>query len=103
MNERGRAAADYFKGHGLGNDYLVFEAGSGWPLTPEAIRAVCDRWRGVGSDGIVVVESFARTGLWRSDGSSAGTVQLLEWEGSAVDSYELPDPFGRDEIYHQIP
>ncbi|MEX0980268.1 MAG: diaminopimelate epimerase [Gemmatimonadota bacterium] len=70
------AGADYFKGHGLGNDYLVFEGASeaasglasvaagdpapnplsnrAWTLTPSAIGRVCDRWRGVGSDGIVV-------------------------------------------------
>lgn len=55
MSERGRAGAVYYMGHGLGNDYLVFEAGGEWPLSPEAIEAVCDRRRGVGSDGIVLV------------------------------------------------
>ncbi|MFG1690963.1 hypothetical protein ACGF5M_02205, partial [Gemmatimonadota bacterium] len=55
MSERGWAGAAYYKGHGLGNDYLVFEKGSAWPLSSGAIEAVCDRWRGVGSDGIVVV------------------------------------------------
>jgi len=45
----------FYKGHGLGNDYLVFEEAVGWTATPENIRAVCDRQRGVGSDGIVVL------------------------------------------------
>jgi len=45
----------FFKGHGHGNDYLVFEEGCGWPVTSETVEAVCDRWRGVGGDGIVVV------------------------------------------------
>ncbi len=49
------AAPGYFKAHGLGNDYLVFEAGTAWRMGPDAIRAVCHRWRGVGSDGIVLV------------------------------------------------
>lgn len=51
-------STDWFLAHGLGNDYLVFhEARSGaegWPGTPAAIAAVCHRWKGVGSDGIVV-------------------------------------------------
>ena len=47
----------FFKAHGHGNDYLVFEEGPGAPLTPRLIRAVCDRHRGPGGDGIVVVES----------------------------------------------
>ena len=45
----------FYKGHGLGNDYLVFEAGKDWHATPENVRRVCDRHRGMGSDGIVAV------------------------------------------------
>lgn len=45
----------FYKGHGLGNDYLVFEAGDDWPATAENVRRVCHPHRGVGSDGIVVV------------------------------------------------
>ncbi len=50
-----------FRGHGLGNDYLVFEApepeahGAGLLLTPANVRAICHRTRGLGSDGIVVL------------------------------------------------
>ena len=47
----------FFKAHGHGNDYLVFEEGPGAPLTPELVRMICDRRRGPGGDGIVVVES----------------------------------------------
>ena len=50
-----RARSAFFKGHGLGNDYLVFEAGDDWMLDPKSINAVCDRWRGPGSDGIVLL------------------------------------------------
>lgn len=39
-----------FRSHGLGNDYLVLEAGT---LTPALVRAVCHRNVGVGSDGIL--------------------------------------------------
>ena len=37
--------------HGLGNDYLVMEG----PQAPSTamVRALCDRHRGVGSDGIL--------------------------------------------------
>ena len=47
----------FFKAHGHGNDYLVFEEGPGLSLMPELIRRICDRWRGPGADGLVVVES----------------------------------------------
>ena len=45
----------FFKAHGLGNDYLVFDEGPGLLLDPDAIRRICRRRRGVGADGIVVV------------------------------------------------
>jgi len=34
---------------------MVLEAGSDWGMRPSSIMAVCDRWRGPGSDGIVVL------------------------------------------------
>lgn len=49
------AGAAFFKAHGLGNDYLVFEGGHDWVLDRERIIAVCDRWTGPGSDGIVLL------------------------------------------------
>ncbi|HEM46242.1 MAG TPA: hypothetical protein ENO23_04265, partial [Alphaproteobacteria bacterium] len=53
-------SASFFKGHGLGNDYLVFEEGDDWVASAPNVRRVCDRHRGVGSDGIVVL--LARPG-----------------------------------------
>jgi diaminopimelate epimerase len=46
--------ADFRKYHGLGNDYLVIDP-QDFPFepTPEAVRAICDRNFGVGSDGIL--------------------------------------------------
>ncbi len=45
----------YFKKyHGLGNDYLVIDPNfCDINLTPDAIRLICDRHIGVGSDGIL--------------------------------------------------
>ena len=68
-----RAGAAFFKGHGLGNDYLVFPFGGDWVASPAAVRAVCDRWRGVGADGIVLHsppgESPWRLRMFNPDGS----------------------------------
>jgi diaminopimelate epimerase len=52
---RPRAGRLWYKAHGLGNDYLVVEEGVGWELTAESVERVCDRTRGVGSDGVVVL------------------------------------------------
>ncbi len=45
----------FYKAHGLGNDYVVFEEGSDWAATPKNVARVCDPHRGIGSDGIVVL------------------------------------------------
>ena len=45
---------DFYKYHGLGNDYLVIDPNvSDIDLKPESIRLICDRNFGVGSDGIL--------------------------------------------------
>ncbi len=45
----------FYKAHGLGNDYLVFEEGEDWLATPANVRRACDRHRGVGGDGVVAL------------------------------------------------
>ncbi len=45
----------FARGHGLGNDYIVLDAAAlPWPLTPARVRRLCDRHRGIGSDGILL-------------------------------------------------
>lgn len=62
------------RGHGLGNDYLILEHGA--PLTPGAVRALCDRHTGVGADGVlepIDAGPHAEYGvrIWNPDGSVA--------------------------------
>jgi diaminopimelate epimerase len=66
----------FFKGHGLGNDYLaVTESRLSFELTPPAVRLVCDRHTGLGSDGVLVrvPSESADFGLriYNPDGSEA--------------------------------
>ena len=47
---------EFVKSHALGNDYIVLdEARLSRPLTPEAVRTICDYHFGIGSDGILLV------------------------------------------------
>jgi diaminopimelate epimerase len=46
------------KWEGLGNDFVVLETPSA-ALSDEAVRALCDRRRGVGGDGVLLVEGAA--------------------------------------------
>ncbi len=52
---RDRGMTDFWKYHGLGNDYLVIEPNVfDSPLTPSAAQKICDRTRGIGGDGILL-------------------------------------------------
>jgi diaminopimelate epimerase len=45
---------EFVKAHGTGNDFVVVEdLGDHYELTPELVRAVCDRHFGVGADGLI--------------------------------------------------
>jgi diaminopimelate epimerase len=66
----------FVKSHGLGNDYIVLNQNeTGFELTGNAIRKICDVHYGIGSDGILLkVPSFnANFGLriLNPDGSEA--------------------------------
>ena len=66
----------FFKGHGLGNDYLVIDPKElEVRLTPANIRAICDRNWGVGSDGILTLEKSNQADfglrIFNPDGSEA--------------------------------
>jgi diaminopimelate epimerase len=68
--------ARFVKGHGLGNDYLVMEERDiDFPLGPAAVRWICHRNWGVGSDGILLRtgSGVADVGLriFNPDGSEA--------------------------------
>ncbi|HEX9887636.1 MAG TPA: diaminopimelate epimerase [Longimicrobiales bacterium] len=52
---RPAAGSAYTRAHALGNDYLVVEEGERWTMSVEAVRRVCHRWEGVGSDGVIIV------------------------------------------------
>ena len=66
----------FFKGHALGNDYIVMDpANLDFPLTPNAIRTICDRTKGIGGDGIIGIGSSSRAdfgiSIFNADGSEA--------------------------------
>jgi diaminopimelate epimerase len=67
--------AHFRKYHGLGNDYLVIDPRD-FPFTPtpEAVRVVCERNRGIGSDGILLgplPEPGPTLHIYNPDGSLA--------------------------------
>ena len=69
----------FLKMHGLGNDFVVFDARARPRpgVTPALARALGDRHRGVGFDQLVVIEpdseAAARLTFWNADGSRSAT------------------------------
>jgi diaminopimelate epimerase len=62
----------------LGNDYLILEASAvSFPLTPDAVRRLCDRHTGPGADGVLELSPadapgfVARLRIFNPDGSEA--------------------------------
>lgn len=48
------ATLSFTKGHGTGNDFVLFTDPEGErPITPEQIRFLCDRRFGIGADGVI--------------------------------------------------
>jgi diaminopimelate epimerase len=66
------------KWHALGNDYVIVEAADlPAPLTPQVVRALCDRHTGIGADGVLLLQPpdepgfVARLRIFNPDGSEA--------------------------------
>ena len=66
----------FFRGHGLGNDYLVMDPKElTFKLTPAVVRTICDRNWGLGSDGILALGPSKKADfglrIFNPDGSEA--------------------------------
>ena len=92
---------EFYKGHGLGNDYIALELDSfAYNLNPPAVRLLCDRHTGVGSDGILgrVASDAADFGLriFNPDGTEA------EKSGNGLRIFAAY-LLGRGEVEHRRP
>ena len=66
----------FFKAHCLGNDYIAVDPDRlDFAMAPANIRALCDRHRGLGGDGVLALIPSARADfgvrIFNSDGSEA--------------------------------
>jgi diaminopimelate epimerase len=66
----------FAKLHGTANDFLYVDARAGFPGDPAAVaRRLCDRRRGIGADGLILLlpstEADGRMVIYNSDGSRA--------------------------------
>ena len=65
------------KMHGAGNDFIVADRSQcRWPVNQDFIRFICNRHKGIGADGLILIRQKSRFGLpqmsyFNSDGSAA--------------------------------
>jgi len=101
-------ADTFVKGQALGNDYLVVDpAALSFRLDAAAVRRLCDRHRGIGSDGVLALAPSARADaglrILNPDGSEAEKSGnglrifarwLVEEQRVASDSFTIETPGG---------
>jgi len=82
---------EFTKMHGLGNDFVIFRNVA---LSPEQIKQICDRHRGVGCDQLVIIGE--QVDFYNADGSASSTcgnasrcVAFLLMEEQGVDEVTL--------------
>lgn len=65
------------KMHGAGNDFIVADnTGNSWPVQPDYIQSICDRHKGIGADGLILISrdpdsNELRMRYFNADGSHA--------------------------------
>ena len=70
-------AVAFSKMHGAGNDFImIHDQNHSLERSPEFIRFLCDRHRGIGGDGVIFLQmeqknAAIRMDYWNSDGSPA--------------------------------
>ncbi|WBO21431.1 diaminopimelate epimerase [Sphingomonas abietis] len=91
-------AQRFHKMHGLGNDFVVFDARvAPVEITPARAHAIADRHTGIGCDQLIVIEpstvATARMRIWNGDGSeveSCGNatrcVAMLLGDGATIET-----------------
>jgi len=74
---------EFVKAHGTGNDFVVVEdLADRYQLTPELVRAVCDRHFGVGADGLIRIAPGAKAPFFMDYRNADGS--LAEMCGNGV-------------------
>lgn len=64
----------FVKGHGTENDFVLLPPGEAEELSPEVVRALCDRRRGIGADGVLRVV--------RADGSDPEVRWFMDYRNA---------------------
>ena len=92
--------------HGLGNDFVILDARkTAFNPTPDLIKRIADRHRGVGCDQVIVLKNSPKSadlymGIYNADGSEAAAcgnatrcVADLEMNARGLDTLSIESPY----------
>ncbi len=89
--------------HGLGNDFIVIDNMNGRiSLSKEQIVLLCDRHKGVGADGVILVEKSDTADCFMNYYNSDGTVAEMCGNGVRCVAKFLKDEIKKEEINFKI-
>lgn len=96
----------FIKMHGLGNDFVILDSRkNGFQPTPDQIKRIADRNRGVGCDQLIVLKNTTKAadlymGIYNADGSEAAAcgnatrcVAELEMNARGVNTLAIESPY----------
>jgi diaminopimelate epimerase len=78
-----RTHLTFSKYHGIGNDFIVVDEPVHPTLTQEQVRRMCDRHRGIGGDGVLLVRESPHPGTEPTMGAMP-TMTVLNRDGSTA-------------------
>jgi len=89
--------------HGLGNDFIVVDNFNGRiKLTKERISLLCDRHKGIGADGLILVESVEGSDCFMNYYNSDGTEAEMCGNGIRCTAKFLKDFYLKDKENFKI-
>ncbi len=89
----------FIKMHGLGNDFVIIDGREHLPdLSPDALRAIGDRHRGVGYDQLVVLEPTTKADVFMRIYNSDGTEAEACGNATRCVAHLMMEEFSKEEI-----
>ena len=89
--------------HGLGNDFIVIDNMNGRIiLSAEQVVLLCDRHKGIGADGVILVEASDKADCFMNYYNSDGTVAEMCGNGVRCVAKFLKDEFLKNETKFRI-
>ncbi|MBP9715182.1 MAG: diaminopimelate epimerase [Candidatus Pacebacteria bacterium] len=88
---------EFTKMHGLGNDFVVIDNMNGRIiLTPEQVVFLCDRHKGIGADGVILVEQSEQSDCFMNYINADGSLAQMCGNGVRCTAKFLKDNSSKD-------